>query len=269
VTFARLVVRVDRGRYCAGSPKYGTGTAVERAVRALSFVVVIWLAVSATSPALAQNRNPPSFEGERPGVDFAGVIANSMNLLVLEHAGRIAFQSKTREELGGPFWLDYHRSVKMPDQWGDTDAWWVNYIGHPIHGAAAGYIWIDHDPHAPADITFTRSYWSSRAKATAWAAGFSLQFEIGPISEASIGNVGMRSETVGWVDHVVTPLGAFGLIVAEDALDRYLVKWMEERTDNRVARTTFRILFNPARALSNTVSGRMPWHRAGRALNWR
>jgi hypothetical protein len=51
----------------------------------------------------------------------------------------------------------------------------------------------------------------------AWAAGYSLQFEIGPLSEASIGNVGMRPQTTGWVDYVVTPLGAFGLIAAEDA----------------------------------------------------
>ena len=39
-----------------------------------------------------------------------------------------------------------------------------------------------------------------------------------PLSEASIGNVGPNPATNGWVDHVVTPVGAFGLIVAEDAL---------------------------------------------------
>ena len=57
-----------------------------------------------------------------------------------------------------------------------------------------------------------------------FSAAYSLQFEIGPLSEASIGNVGMRPETTGWVDHVITPMGAFGLIVVEDALDRYAVK---------------------------------------------
>ena len=61
-----------------------------------------------------------------------------------------------------------------------------------------------------------------------------MQFEIGPLGEDSIGNVGMRPETTGWVDHVVTPAGAFGLIVAEDALDPFLVRWIEERTTNRV-----------------------------------
>lgn len=66
-----------------------------------------------------------------------------------------------------------------------------------------------------------------------WSAAYSLQFEIGPLSEASIGNVGMRPETTGWVDDVVTPLGAFGLIVAEDALDRYFVQWRNDASTIR------------------------------------
>ena len=37
---------------------------------------------------------------------------------------------------------------------------------------------------------------------------YSLQFEFGPFSEAAIGNLGLRTDTSGWVDHVVTPAGA-------------------------------------------------------------
>jgi hypothetical protein len=144
----------------------------------------------------------------------------------------------------------------------------VNYIGHPIHGASAGYIWLDHDPHAPVEIGLSRRYWVTRAQATAWIATYSLQFEFGPLSEASIGNVGMQPETTGWVDHVVTPVGAFGLIVAEDALDRFLVKWIEARTSNRVARASLRLIFNPARTLSNAASGKLPWYRKDRSLSW-
>jgi hypothetical protein len=72
-----------------------------------------------------------------------------------------------------------------------------------------------------------------------------------------------------WVDHVVTPVGAFGLMVAEDALDRFLVKWAERHISNRVWRASLRLIFNPARALSNTASGRVPWHRDERALSWK
>ena len=170
--------------------------------------------------------------------------------------------------LGGPFWSDYRRWLRVPHQWGDSDAWWVNYIGHPIHGASAGYIWLDHDPKAPYQIELGRRYWATRAQAAAWITAYSLQFEFGPLSEASIGNVGMRPETTGWVDHVVTPIGAFGLIVAEDALDRFFVKWIEARTKNRVARASLRLLFNPARTLSNSVGGRLPWYRKDRSLSW-
>jgi hypothetical protein len=126
-------------------------------------------------------------------------------------------QGKTRRELGGNFWGDYRRSVRVPDQWGDTDPWWVNYAGHPVDGAAAGYIWLDHERNAPSEFTLSKRYWTTRGRAMAWSAAYSLQFEIGPISEASIGNVGLRLQTTGWVDHVITPTGAFGFMVAEDA----------------------------------------------------
>lgn len=200
------------------------------------------------------------------GVDVLGAFADSLKLLVLEHGFRVSSQSKTRRELGGNFWTDYRRSVRVPRQWDDSDAWWVNYIGHPIHGAAAGYIWVDHEPRAPQEFSLQPEYWSSRGRATAWAAAYSLQFEFGPLSEASIGNVGLRPGTSGWVDHVVTPVGAFGWMVAEDALDRFFVTWVERRVRNRFLRATLRVALNPGRALSNSVSGRVPWMRDGRPL---
>lgn len=201
--------------------------------------------------------------------NVGGAAFDSLKLLLMEHAIRLGFQEKTRQALRGPFWSDYRHSVRIPRKWEDTDAWWVNYIGHPIHGAAAGYLLMDHDPHAPVDIALSRPYWMSRVRAFGWAAGYSLQFEVGPLSEASIGNVGLRPETTGWVDHVVTPVGAFGLIVAEDVLDRYFVQWIERHTKNRVVRATVRLAFSPARILSNSASGRLPWYRAGRPLTAR
>ena len=96
-----------------------------------------------------------------------------------------------------------------------------------------------------------------------------MQFEFGPFSEASIGNVGLRPNTTGWVDHVVTPVGALGFMVAEDALDRHVIRWLERRADNRVWRASVRMLLNPSRTLSNTAQGRAPWHRPTRSLDHR
>lgn len=199
----------------------------------------------------------------------SAVFLDSFKLLLVEHGIRIGFQAKTRRELDGPFWKDYRRSVHLPEYWEDTDSWLVNYIGHPIHGAAAGFIWLDHRSPQQATFAFNRGYVASRARAAAFSAAYSFQFEIGPLSEASIGNVGLRPETVGWVDFVVTPGAGFGVIVAEDALDRYFLTWIERRTHNRVARASLRMVFSPSRMLANLAQNRAPWHRAERPLGWR
>jgi len=242
--------------------------------RARARIVILIIIASLTaggSVASSQEVLESTLRGadDRKGADVVGAFKDSLTLLLLEHGSRIAFQSKTRRELGGNVWTDYRRSVRVPGQWGDTDAWWVNYIGHPVHGAAAGYIWLVHEPGAPTGLRLDGRYWSSRGRAMAWSAAYSLQFEIGPLSEASIGNVGMRPETTGWVDHVVTPLGAFGLIVAEDALDRFVARRVEGRVRNPVLRGVVRVLLNPGRALSNSTTGRVPWHRDDRSLDWR
>jgi hypothetical protein len=199
---------------------------------------------------------------------WKGAITDSLRLLLLEHTTRVAAQQKTRRELGGPFVSDYIRSVKVPDTWDDGDGWAVNYVGHPIHGAASGFIWLDHEDgaHDP-KLGFSRAYWASRGRATVWAAVYSLQFELGPFSEASIGNVGLRPNTTGWVDHIVTPAGALGWMVAEDMLDRYLVKKIESWTDSPFVRALARTALNPSRTLSNAVQGRALWSRPVRPLH--
>jgi len=196
-----------------------------------------------------------------------GAIEDSFRLLVIEHTARVLFQQKTRSELDGPFLVDYLRSVKVPDTWDDGDSWGVNYIGHPIHGAASGFIWLDHEDgaHDPR-LGFSKEYWASRGRATAWAAVYSVQFEFGPFSEASIGNVGLHPNTTGWVDHIVTPAGALAFMVAEDVLDRYLITKIESWTRNNWIRGAARIALNPSRTLSNAAQGRSPWSRPVRPL---
>lgn len=231
-------------------------------------LVVFVIVLVASVPAGAQDQIfDDTAETSGPGATWKGAIADSFRLLVLEHAGRIALQAKTRRELGGPFFRDYKRSVRVPGTWNDGDPWYTNYLGHPVHGGAAGFIWLDHEDgaHDPA-LGFSREYWTSRGRAVAWAAAYSVQFEFGPLSEASLGNVGLRPFTTGWVDHIVTPAGALGFMVAEDALDRYVIALVESWTGNRLVRAIVRTVFNPSRALSNVAQGRTLWHRPGRPL---
>jgi hypothetical protein len=176
--------------------------------------------------------------------DVLGAVGDS-SLLAIEHAMRISFQEKTRNELSGPFWPDYVHSVRMPRQWEDTDAWYVNYVGHPIHGAAAGYNWLDHGPDGDVPFGKTPRYWAAKGRATAWAAAYSLQFEIGPLSEASIGNVGKRRRPRdGWTTSSRRPArwadGRRGRA-------RSLLRRMGRDADSQPrAPRVVRMLFNPA-----------------------
>ena len=240
---------------------------MSRMLRPAAVVLILLLPF----PAFAQSRGATlePAAGHKRGTDIGTVFGNSLKLLMIEHATRVLTQEETRQELSGPFWSDYRRSVRIPPRWNDSDPWQVNYIGHPIHGAAAGYLWLDADPNAPPELSLSGEYWWSRGRATIWTVVYSLQFEFGPLSEASIGNVGMKPGTSGWVDHVVTPVGALALMVAEDALDRYLVKWVEQRTTNRAWRASLRIALNPGRALANLASQRTPWDRQDRPIGWR
>jgi hypothetical protein len=233
-----------------------------RSVIALTLAMALW-------PVHAGAQAPPSEDAlTSPGRDFLGAVVDSLKLVTMEHAIRIGFQEKTRTELSGPFWRDYRESIRAPRTWDDSDGWLVNYVGHPIHGAGAGIIWLDHSDKDRAASIFSAGYLASRAKAAAFTAIYSLQFEIGPLSEASIGNVGRDPRTTGWVDYVVTPVGGFGFMIAEDALDRYLVRWLEGHIQNRVARASLRLIFGPSRFLANGAENRLPWYRPDRTLSW-
>jgi hypothetical protein len=244
-----------------------------RLIMARAGITFIFLINSSAALIHAQVSNPiaevtqdPSELAPAPST-WKGAISDSLRLLVIEHTTRIAFQDKTRRELGGPFLRDYTRAVRIPRTWGDGDSWAVNYVGHPIHGAAAGFIWLDHEDgsHDP-KLGFSKEYWASRSRALAWAASYSMQFEFGPLSEASIGNVGLREGTTGWVDHAVTPVGALAFMLVEDTLDRHLVARIESWTGNRLVRVLLRMALNPSRTLSNVAQGRSPWFRAVRPL---
>lgn len=230
-----------------------------------AFVVLPMLTTAAVAQTFPVS---PDADDRRPAI--GAVLRDSLALLGVEHGVRLAFQPKTRRELPGPFWEDYRRSVRIPEGWEDGDGWLVNYIGHPVHGAAAGMLWTLHDP-VSRDVEFglDAHYWATRWRPLTWSAIYSVQFEIGPISEASIGNVGLRPNTIGWVDYVVTPVGGMGIAVAEDALDKFFIHWFERHVKNSAFRAVMRGLFNPSRTMANVAAGHLPWYRHNRTLKWR
>jgi hypothetical protein len=85
------------------------------------------------------------------------------------------------------------------------------------------------------------------------------------LSEASIGNVGMRSNTIGWTDYVVTPLGGLAFMVAEDLTDNHVLKPLERRIQSPTLRHILRVALTPSRAFANMGQGHMPWYRPERS----
>lgn len=232
-----------------------------RGLLPLNFLLLLVVSVPAVATAQEHERRV-RFEAST----WKPALRDSFRLLLIEHGTRM-LQPSARRSLEGPFFRDYIKSVRIPKTWEDSDSWTVNYLGHPVHGASAARIWIDHLPQSRRAPDFgSRRYWADRGIATAWAAGYSLQFEFGPLSEASIGNVGLDPTTAGWVDHVVTPVGALAMTVAEDVLDRYFISLVERHADNRVFKVILRTVFNPSRSLALAAEGRLPWARDGRPL---
>lgn len=197
---------------------------------------------------------------------WKAALSQSFIFLVTEQTFRL-HQQHTRDELTGPFFDDWFTSVTNLHGWADGDSFHVNYIGHPMQGAITGFIQVQNDPSGR-DQIFRNSpaYWKSRGKAMLWAAAYSTQFELGPLSESSIGNVGLNPtykspHPQSYVDIVVTPTLGTAWLIGEDALDRYLVSRFDHGADSGTSRFFARSLLNPCRSIANVLRFKWPWYR--------
>jgi hypothetical protein len=180
------------------------------------------------------------------------------------HAFRWATEAGTRAG-GAGIDQGYFNSVGNLHGWADGDPFYVNYVGHPMQGAVSGRLFLINDPkYNRFEFGDGPDYWKAKLRATAFAWAFSEQFEIGLLSEASIGHIQAHYPQQGFVDHVITPIVGFGWMVGEDALDRYVIRRIEDRTTNRWLRIAARTGLNPARSFANLLDGRAPWDRASR-----
>jgi hypothetical protein len=208
----------------------------------------------------------------KPRFHWKPALYQSGRYLMVMHAFRFATEPYTRKAIGGPFFADYADSILGSNGWGDGDGMLVNYVGHPLEGSVAGFIYVQNDDKGRnLEFSNTRPYWMSRLRATAWSAAFSIQFEMGPLSEASLGNVGRDPDKygqtyMGAVDLVITPVMGLGWMVAEDYLDKHAVRGVERRTDSRTLRALARGFMNPSRSFANMMRGKAPWYRDSRPL---
>ena len=180
------------------------------------------------------------------------------------HIFNIWTEAGTRDALNGPWLKDYLRSVGELRGWSDSDRFMAPYASHPIGGSIFGYILRQNDPKYR-DVQWGdgRDYFVSVLRSMAWTAVWHTQWKIGPISEASIGNV-MLHASPGFITLVDTPtLGAVTMI-AEDAADRYAIMGLENRTANPGLILLARCFLNPGRSFANVMAFKHPWARETR-----
>jgi hypothetical protein len=190
---------------------------------------------------------------------------------MINHTGNIVQDANVRyETFHGSYFRKYAKSVSQYqwDRFSDGDPWYINDIAHPMFGAVFGYIQIQNDPRG-ATLQFggSRAYWSSRLRATAFAAAAAAQWELGPLSESAIGNTGSvaywsktnREWTngTGLTDLVLTPAGGLLLMLGEDAMDKYLSGKVGGKSWLRLPLS----VLTPTRSAANLMRFKAPWYR--------
>jgi len=205
-----------------------------------------------------------------PGINWSRTVGQGLIFLGIMHTYRLIIEPDTRHALSGKFWHDYINSISQLRGWSDGDSFITNFVGHPMMGAAAGRILIQNDPRGRAlDFAFSKEYLKSRLKAFGFATIFSTQFEIGLISEGTIGNATPNQYTnhpFSYQDFIITPTVGTAWLVGEDLVDKYLVRQIEQWTTNRIIRCIARGALNPARGFANMLRLKTPWYRDGRPL---
>jgi hypothetical protein len=217
---------------------------------------------------------------------WRGLIAQSHIFNAVETSFRLANDDQIRYLVARkPFWHDYFASMRQYNmhRWNDGDEFLVNYIGHPMQGAVAGYIEIQNDPTGrQQELSATHDYWMSRFRAFLWSTAFSAHSEISPLGEAGIGNEGgwtyprgdchrpckqydpktwTYTNNTGWVDFIITPTVGALWTLAEDTIDRYVSDRIQG--DNRSAAFPLivRGALNPSRTFANAMRFKTPWYR--------
>jgi hypothetical protein len=207
----------------------------------------------------------PAIES-KPDTNFKWRPAIQESLLYtgIMHTFNIWTEPGTRDALHGPWLNNYLHSVSELRGWSDSDRFMAPYIGHTIEGSIFGYIERQNDPRYR-DVQWGdgRPYFMSLLHSLAYSALRHTQWKIGPVSEASIGNV-MLHASPGFITLADTPTLGTVEMIGEDAADRYLIMGLENRTANGYLIALARTFLNPGRSFANVMAFRLPWHRENR-----
>jgi hypothetical protein len=182
------------------------------------------------------------------------------------------------ETTHGAWWNRYVNSVEgwRWDVWSDNNPFLDDYVGHPMMGSITDYLWIQNDPKSMTlEQSNTWPYWRRMLRAGAFSTFYSFEWKLGPLGEAAIGHNGdhyfsdanntVYTNETGWVELVTTPGGGMLWTIAEDALDKHVVRRLEAKSRNPLALTMYQFL-TPSRATANILRFRPPWYRDSRTV---
>ncbi len=227
----------------------------------------------------------PDYRVDAGPYNWKGLLAQSLFFNVVENTFRAASDDQIRLMLAKkPFWHDYIASTKQFNmhRWNDGDDFLVNYIGHPLQGSVADFIFIQNDPVGrQLEIGSNPEYWKSRFHALIWSAVYSTHSEISFLGEAGIGNEGgwtypikckdpacpqwhpgwHYTNNTGWVDFIVTPTVGFLWMLGEDALDRFVSDRFQGGDRFNLGLAFMRGAVNPSRTFANLMRLQLPWYR--------
>jgi hypothetical protein len=193
-------------------------------------------------------------------------IGSSALLFLISQGFRVGTQPETREALKGSYFKDYSESLKGLGGWSDDDPPLTNYVAHPIQGSTTTWILVHNDAKgAPQEFNHkSKRYWISRAKGMAYSAGYSAFYELSPVGDAAVGNLGVNRDYKGAVDLVITPTVGLAWHLTEDVLDRYFITWVEKKSGNIFLTSMTRTWLNPTRSFANILRFKAPWRRETR-----
>lgn len=161
--------------------------------------------------------------------------------------------------------------------WDDGNPLLDQYVGHPFMGAITNSLWIQNDPKGATVQIGEPGYWKSRMRALAFTTVYHFEWKFGPFGEAGVGFIGdhfshivngAHRNNTGDVELVTTPVGGLLWTMAEDELDKHVVRRLEEKPHGTAALLLISFL-TPGRATANVFRWRPPWYRDGREVKAR
>jgi hypothetical protein len=208
-------------------------------------------------PIPADPATTPSLK--KGSIAWRSLFRDSIVLLLVQQTYRLALEdSGARENLAGPFFKDWFDSVSTLCCWNDGDRITTNYVFHPLLGSTAAFVLANnHRASQKTPIGNNSRYWKAKGAQGLYSFIYSLNYEIGPLSEASIGNVGLKPGEMTYCDFVVTPAIGVLISVGEDAARLHII--------DRVKRShlywgnILAVLLNPTRSVANVMGGKRPW----------